>query len=462
MENFKTLIESTKYPQLSRSDSEVMRILLGNAAAEHQRMINENTLSGDVAQFTPILMPLIRESYPQLVANELLGVQPLTTPTGYIYAIINRLTGDSATYTGTSKDVLRVVEFDRPLAELSLQVAPVAGVLAVEGQYALVHAASFVGSNGTAGLTGTVELVQKTGATVATANTATKVFSNQTLLSRLFKNYTGPILTGQAELLGNSMKEIGFTIERKSIEAKSRNLKGKYSVEMFQDLKSQHGLAADEELISLMSNEIRSEINQEVIGFINSNATISASDFALAGTLSASNFPVQARWEIEQYRRLGVKIAKEAAEIGIQTRRAQGNKLLLSPQVAVALQQLGTFSAAPQANGMDNTAIGGVIGTFDGRYDVVVDQYATEDYVTVLYKGIDRRDAMGVFAPYVPLSFIRVTDPNSGQPAIIAKTRYALETMPDIHNGSTGLNDPKRGSRYARTFGVDLTGTALA
>lgn len=463
MDNFQSLIESTKYAPLNHSDSEMMRVLLKNAALDHQRAINENTLTGDIEKFTPILMPLIREAYPQLVANELLGVQPLTTPNGYIYAIVNRLTGDSDTYTGSTKDAIRVVEFNGVIDEVQNQPVAVKGVLAVEGKYALIHAATFVGSNSTPGLTGTVELKGKSVATV-TANTASKVYSNQTLMSRIFSKYTGSIATADSEVLGDKMREVGFSIERKSIEARSRNLKGRYSVEMFQDLKAQHGLAADEELISLMSNEIRSEINQEVINFVNKEATITSLANPVIGTLPNAQFstPTQARWEIEQYRVQAIKIAKEAAEIGVQTRRGQGNVLLVSPQVATMLQQLGTFNAAPLNDGTNHTGIGGVVGTFDNRYKVIIDQYATSDYATVVYKGTDRRDAMGVFAPYVPLSFIRVTDPSSGQPSIIAKTRYALETMPDVHSGSTGIYDPKRGSRYARTFGIDLSGTALA
>ena len=122
------------------------------------------------------------------------------------------------------------------------------------------------------------------------------------------------------------------------------------------------------------------------------------------------------------------------------------------------LEQVGSFQAAPVASGVSAPVSGGIAGTFDNRYKVVIDQYATNDYCTVLYKGTDRRDSMGFFAPYVPLAFTRVTNFESGQPAIIAKTRYALTTIPGIE--SPDSND--RAKAYARSFCIDFANTILA
>jgi hypothetical protein len=249
------------------------------------------------------------------------------------------------------------------------------------------------------------------------------------------------------------MKEIGFSISKKSVEAKVRALKGRYSVEMYQDLKAQHGLLADEEIMSLMSYEIQAEIDREVVDFVNANSTILADTAFTADSTDGTG-----RWEIEKYRREVIRISKEAAQIGIDTKRGQGNTLLVSPKVATMLEQVGKFKVAEQVSGVVAPTSGGVAGTFDGRFKVIVDQYATSDYCTVLYKGADRRDAMGFFAPYVPLSFQKVTNTDSGQPAIIAKTRYALDTIPGVESATS--ND--RAKTYSRSFGVNFTNTILS
>lgn len=456
MDEIQTLIESTKYDTLSASDANAMRILLKNAAEEHQKSLAESNVSGDIAQFTPILMPLVREAYPKLIANELLGVQPMTTPTGYMYAMVNRYTGDGS--VKDTRDGLVVVGFDELLAGKDAQEAGDAkGIVAIEGKFALVNRDLFEGVNGgkVSGGAAGIELLSVGGAEVAGVG----IYTNQAMLDRVFSKYTGTYTTAQGEQLGADMNEVAISIERKSIEARTRALKARYTMEMFQDLKAQHGLAADEELISLISHEVRAEIDRDVINFVNRNATISADTSFVNPTDPDAK---QGRWELEMYRTQAARISKEAALIGVQTRRSQGNVLLVSPMVGAMLQQAGSFKAAPVENTIDQAAIGGVVGTFDNRFKVVVDQYAQGDYCTVLYKGVDRRDGLGVFAPYVPLQFQRVTDYESGQPAIIAKTRYALDTIPDTHDAPNGgYDDPTRGSRYARTFGVDFTNTVL-
>lgn len=463
MNDIQTLVESTKYKKLNTSDAQAMKILLENAAQEHQKMLLESNVTGDIAQFTPILMPLVREAFPKLIANELLGVQPMTTPTGFMYALVNRYVGNG-TNTETRYSLV-VLGFDVVLAGKAAQETGGAkGILAVEGKYVLVDKATFEGTNaGTiAGGLANIELLAGVG---GGAVSPAGIYSNAALFDRIFSNYSGTYSTAQGETLNQNMNdvlaprmnEVGISIERKSIEAKTRALKARYTVEMFQDLKAQHGLAADEELISLISNEVRSEIDRDVINFVNRNATI-----AVNPAIVTYGDGEPGRWELEAYRAQAARISKEAALIGVQTRRAQGNILLVSPMVSAMLQQAGNFKTATVDSTIDAQAIGGVVGTFDNRFKVIVDQYAQNDYCTVLYKGADRRDGMGVFAPYVPLQFQRVTDYESGQPAIIAKTRYALDTIPDTRTApSEGYQDPTRGSRYARTFGVDLSNTVL-
>lgn len=435
-EKFKDLLESTKYAPLNGSDSAAMGVLLENAQRDLDQLINEGTLAGDVAQFTPILMPMVRRVYPTLIANELLGIQPMTMPTGFIYALTNQYIGTNNNNANPNSAAV-VVELDATTTKVEGDTVFTNGkVLYVEGKKVLI-----------AGGTGIT-----VGAAIETGVNVTGIFTNEASFKRIFKNYTGSYTTAAGEQLGKDMKEIGFSISKKSVEAKVRALKGRYSVEMYQDLKAQHGLLADEEIMSLMSYEIQAEIDREVVDFVNANSTILANTVFTADSTDGTG-----RWEIEKYRREVIRISKEAAQIGIDTKRGQGNTLLVSPRVATMLEQVGKFKVAEQASGVVAPVSGGVAGTFDGRYKVIVDQYATSDYCTVLYKGADRRDAMGFFAPYVPLSFQKVTNTDSGQPAIIAKTRYALDTIPGVESAIS--ND--RAKTYSRSFGINFENTIL-
>lgn len=437
-EKFKELIESTKYAALSGSDKNAMGLLLENADKELTQLINEGTLAGDVAQFTPILMPMVRRVYPTLIANELLGIQPMTMPTGFIYALTNQYIGTNNNNANPNANAI-IVELDNSTTVVEGDtVFTDAKVLYVEGKKVLVA----LGATPVA-----------VGDAIETGVKVTAKYTNEAAFNKILKGYTGTYTTAQGEQLGKDMKEIGFSISKKSVEAKVRVLKGRYSVEMYQDLKAQHGLLADEEIMSLMSYEIQAEIDREVVDFVNANSTILPDTVFTADSTDGTG-----RWEIEKYRREVIRISKEAAQIGIDTKRGQGNTLLVSPKVATMLEQVGKFKVADVEGGVKAPISGGVAGIFDGRYKVIVDQYATSDYATVLYKGADRRDAMGFFAPYVPLTFQRVTNTDSGQPAIIAKTRYALDTIPGVESAIS--ND--RAKTYSRSFGIDFTNTILS
>lgn len=462
MENIQALLESSKFTPLSASDSAAMRLMLENTEKEHARLVAEGTLAGDVSQFTPILMPMVRRVYPNLIANELLGVQAMAMPTGFIYALTNAYTGTGNNFASPNAGAV-ILDITTSAGMVEGEniagAADVTGVdpvetaqgviLYVEGNRILVKVTSGSFAVGTK--------VQE-GVTVAqnTTNTITAAYTNEASFGLILNAYTGSYATSVAEALAKNMKEVGFSISKKSVEAKSRALKGQYTVEMYQDLKAQHGLLADEEVMSLMSYEMQAEIDREVVTFVNANSTqLSDTVFAAQGANPSVD---GGRWEIEKYRVQAIRISKEAAQIGIDTKRGQGNTLLVSPKVAIMLEQVGTFKTASQASSVSAPVSGGVAGTFDGRFKVIVDQYAVSNYCTVLYKGADRRDAMGFFAPYVPASFTKVTNSDSGQPAIICKTRYALDTIPGVSTPAS--ND--RAKAYSRTFGVNFANTILA
>lgn len=440
MEKIQALLESTKYTPLSASDSAAMKLMLENTEKEYQRLVSEGTLSGDVAQFTPILMPMVRRVFPTLIANEILGVQPMTMPTGFIYALTNQYIGTGASHAATNAGakIYKAAGATGLAVGDSVEMGTADGtVLYIEGLFHLV-------TNGTTPLV--------VGGTLGTSTVAA-VYSNEAAFGKIFKNYTGSVTTATAEALGTGMKEVGFTIAKKSVEAKSRALKGQYTVEMYQDMKAQHGLLADEEIMSLMSYEMQAEIDRECVDFVNATAA-QLSD----STFTASSTDGSGRWAIEKYRTEAIRIAKEATQIGIDTKRGRGNILLVSPKVGTMLEQVGTFKTATQDSSVKLPISGGVAGVFDGQYKVIIDQYATSDYCTVLYKGADRRDALGFFAPYVPMSFTKVTNQDSGQPAVIAKTRYALDTIPGVSSATS----TDRAATYARSFAITFTNTVLS
>ena len=438
------VLNSDKYKPLTESEKSDMSLLLRNTQTELKSMLNEGTMSSDIAQFTPIILPMVRRVYPNLIANELLGVQPMAMPTGYIYALVNQYLGDGVNKVGDRTTPAGVIYEVEDASAITVNVGDPAG----DGVVLYIEDNKLLCSFGTSKLAvGNTDL----------GSAITGIYTNESSFSKILKDFTGPYTTPQAEVLGTDMREVGFSIARKTVEVVNRALKGRYTVEMYQDLKSQHGLTADDELMSLMQYEIQAELDREIIDFVNSNSTqLPDTNFAIPATAADIIIP-DGRWEIERYRANVVRIAKESTIICIDTKRGKGNILLVSPLVATMLEQVGSFQAAPVESAVDSPVSGGVAGTFDNRYKVVIDQYAEGDYCTVLYKGTDRRDSMGFFAPYVPLAFTRVTNFESGQPAIIAKTRYALTTIPGVESAES--ND--RAKCYSRSFGVDFGNTIL-
>lgn len=439
------LVESTRdgFKKLSEQEKSAMRTLLSNTIKE-SKDLTESTASSDVAQFTPILLPLVRRVMPNLIANHLVGVQPLTMPTGYMYALVNTYTGDNADKKISPTGDGRIIKCSEEPTDINPgdTVCTDAKVIYKEGLFLLVQKGSTP-----------IEV----GTVVNGSITVTELYSNEAAFLHILHNYTGPYTTSAGEKLGNDMKEVGFTVTKKSIEAKTRALKGQWTVEMYQDLQAQHGLYADNEIMNLMSYEIQAEIDREIVNFVNANAT-QCPDTVFNGT-SIKDYDY-GRWEIERYRAQAVRIAKESTIIGLETKRGAGNVLLVSPKVCTMLEQIGTFKPAT-VSGPSNIVqpiSGGVAGVFDGKYKVVVDQYATSDYCTVLYKGANNNDALGFFAPYVPLSFTKVMDQTSGQPGVIAKTRYGITTIPGVIDPSS--ND--RAKTYARSFGINFQNTILA
>ena len=425
-----SLINSEKMPALNEADIHNTSIVLENQETECERLISEGTASGDVQQFIPIFMPLARRVMPQLIANELMGVQPLTMPQGYIFSIAFRYTGDSnvGAKPVNNSCIIQVTAEEAGKLEVKFDGTKNAPILYVEGDKVLV---------GTTGLTEQSTIGQgDDNPETDVPQKVLAVYSSEIAFQKVFKNYTGSHATAVGEQLATDMKEIGFSIERKSVEAKTRKLKAKYTIEMYQDLKSIHGLNADDELMNMMAQEVEQEINREVIDYINGLATVTP-DFNINS--------IPGRYEIEKFAHISARIDQESLEIARWCRRGAGNVIIASAKVVSMLKALNGYKPIETNANIKITANPAIVGTLDGR-KVILDMFAKEDYITILYKGSSRVDAPAFYAPYVPVSFTRVTHQESGQPAIILLSRYGI------------VSNPISPETYVRTFKVNFTG----
>jgi hypothetical protein len=380
--------------------------------------------TGNVANWNPVLISLVRRAMPNLMAYDVAGVQPMTGPTGLIFAM-------RARYQNTR-----------------------AGVSANDEALFNEAAINYSGDSGTAG-NGSAGPSGLSGIDSAAQD------------SNLDDQRVDPIAgldlysTAEAEALGNtrqSFAEMGFTIEKATVTAKSRALKAEYTMELAQDLKAIHGLDAETELANILSTEILAEINREVIRTINSQAKTGAStgNTAVNGIFDLST-DADGRWSVEKFKGLIVQIEREANVIAKETRRGKGNFIICSSDVASVLVASGMLDYTPalstnlQVDDTGNT----FAGVLNGRTRVYIDPYATADYITVGYKGSNPYDAGVFYCPYVPLTMVRAVGENDFQPKIGFKTRYGMVSNPFVSaTPDNGLAAAKT-NQYYRIFRVD-------
>ena len=380
--------------------------------------------SGTTANWNPVLIALVRRAMPNLMAYDICGVQPMSGPTGLIFAMKSRF---QKTKSGVSN-----------------------------GDEALFNEAN-INFSGDSGTTAMPADPSGMGSALDGDGDSTIADSLGDPLANL-DLYT----TAEAEALGatggEQFAEMGFTIEKATVTAKSRALKAEYTLELAQDLKAIHGLDAETELANILSTEIMAEINREVVRTINSQAKLGA---ATANTAINGIFNVQTdadgRWSVEKFKGLIIQLEREANIIAKETRRGKGNFMICSSDVASALAASGMLDYTPAMSANLNVDDTGntFAGTLNGRMRVYIDPYATTDYVNVGYKGTNPYDAGLFYCPYVPLTMVRAVGENTFQPKIGFKTRYGMVSNPFV--GATpenGLATAKT-NQYYRIFRVD-------
>ena len=349
-----------------------------------------NATGSNIDNYDPVLISLVRRAMPNLVAYDLVGVQPMTGPTGLIFAMRSRYSsqsGDEAFYNEANTEFSTVV----------------AGS----------------GNN-----------------TLGNAQEGTQPSGNSTSY-----NFAEGMSIAQAEALGSSgntaFAEMAFSIEKIAVTAKSRALKAEYSMELAQDLKAIHGLDAETELANILSTEILAEINREIVRTVNLVAVTGAQqNVSSAGTFDL-DVDSNGRWMVEKFKGLMFQIEREANEIARGTRRGKGNIMLCSSDVASALQMAGVLDYTPALNSnnlqVDDTG-NTFAGVLNGRIRVFIDPYFTPSsgihYMTVGYKGSSAFDAGLFYCPYVPLQMVRAVGENTFQPKIGFKTRYGVVENP--------------------------------
>jgi hypothetical protein len=379
----------------------VTAVVLENQAVEMQKsgMITEtinNTTGAAIQNFDPILISLVRRSLPNLIAYDVCGVQPMTGPTGLIFAMRSRY----STQTGTEAFYNEANTF-------------------------------FSGSN--SAITAQ-QLAQITSLTLA-ANTTETFTSNAAAVAAMTTSQGENLGDGAA---GNTFQEMAFSIEKVTVTAKTRALKAEYSMELAQDLKAVHGLDAETELANILSTEILAEINREVIRTIYGVAKLGAQ----VGTTTRGIFDLDTdsngRWMVEKIKGLAFQIEREANTIAKQTRRGKGNIMLCSSDVASALAMAGILDYQSALQGQVNLTVDDTgntfAGTLFGRIKVYIDPYfpagSTNEFAVVGYKGSNAYDAGLFYCPYVPLQMVRAVDTGTFQPKIGFKTRYGLVSNP--------------------------------
>ena len=412
----------------------------GGSAGNSAGAIGGNALSGSglttqtggLAGFDPVLISLIRRAMPNLVAYDICGVQPMSGPTGLIFAMKSQYEG---------RDGVEAL-FNEPDADFS------GGFDATANAYDTANPAA--GTN--PGL-----LNDATGGGITSGN---------------YDNGATRMAREDAEALGESGKlfrEMSFSIEKTSVTAQSRALKAEYTLELAQDLKAIHGLDAEQELANILSSEILAEINREVVRTVYTVAKSGAQNNVANAGVFDLDVDSNGRWSVEKFKGLMFQVERDANAIAQQTRRGKGNFIITSADVASALAMSGTLDYSSGLQGAGGPSIGDVddtgnllVGTINGRIKVYVDPYSANvsdsHYYVVGYKGTSPYDAGLFYCPYVPLQMVRSIGPDTFQPKIGFKTRYGMVANPFVvkANGTpdaealgSGLNQYYRRVRVA-------------
>jgi len=437
-EDFKALLDLDESKGMSQDKVAIYAQIVDNT----QKMIDETNFTPNIAGYVGKIQPLLRRIVPGLLAFEVCGVQPVSIPTSAIFAL-------KADYSGSKE---APISMDREGARIIVLKTP------LDAEPAIGDDIDFGD-----GVTGKVEYVDDAKTFIVKLDDISKVpvagtsqvngidveavYSNSIAFKKVLKNYSGPYATEVGEKLGDDMNQLRIYIDKMDVTVETRKLKAEFTIEIMQDLRAFHGVAAEEELTNFLEQEIRLELDRSIIEKLKDVATITP-DFKVSDSAG--------RWSMEMYEGLYQRISYEANKIAKESRRGRGNKMIASPGVVSALQSLKRFKDIQTSGNlmMAPNPSEVFVGTLENGIDVYMDWFSDDEYVLLTYKGETNIDAGLIFSPYHLLTFTDVRSYVTHQPAVGVMSRYGLT--------ANGLLDDNGGSSYTRTFNVDFTGTALA
>ena len=461
-EKIQAIVETKTAKPLRENEKELFKTLTRNQLS----YLTEQTFSGDMAALGQILVPVFRRAFPQLIGKDIVGVQPLSQPTGYAFALRYHYVGNSAAngtanYTGVNTPRGGSIDGSMGQTEYmgtengsggasqaqgsTLQRFGVNSVILIYDSTAdrlvecpdVGYGASPVPATG-----GLISAVANTKVIYSENNKAVvynqgniagvKTYAGQTggivdwydnVAGYLYilQNYPGPLSVLTGEQLGYNMDEIGLTIDKLPVEAKSRKLKSRYTLEAAQDMKSIHGKDMATELIDILTHEISMSIDRDIIDNINN----------LAPQTSVDVNALDGRWQSEKHRVAYTYLVRRSNDIAKTTLRGPGNLIVGSADVVTYLEQLPGFNLAPVQSAVHSgepvSTLGqAMVGTVGGRFTVYRDNFAAVDYATVGYKGPSAYDTGVIWCPYIPLEMKKTVDPENGNPNIIFLERSAI------------------------------------
>lgn len=452
LEKWNGMIETSteKTAPVTKNKGQLVQLLEN----QEQWCLTEGSSTADIAQYTPILVPAVRRIFPNLIANEIVSIQPMSTPTGYAYALrysYGKLPAQSTVDRGKLNRDLSGASRNFVSIALVLDAVPGAGDITApvaatveyaEGNKILVRAASVADAD-----------TLKAAALVTIGGVdfnITLAMNNEAGFNLIFSNHAKVLSTVMGEVLGtpgNDFPEMKMALERMSIEAMTRKLKAEYTQELAQDLKNVHGLDAEAEMINILEYEMVAELDRELITAIRNKATLT--EGWRYGTTGVGTVTADGRYETEKFRTLYTRIIKEANQIALTTRRGVGNIIICSMNVVSALETLNNFMYSSVPGELTNTLGIAKVGTLDGRFSVYVDTFAMTDYAVVAYKGSTIYDSGIIYAPYIPMQLQKVIDPITFQPKIAFMTRDAI------------VDNIWGSQNYYRMIPIDFAGSSL-
>jgi len=379
---------------------------------EESMLLNETNVSANIEPFTKKLQPLLRRVIPGLLAFEIAGVQPVTSPDSSVYAIKAKYAGNETTPIANNA---KLVVYSGPTVVSKGDTITTASGAQATVKYAEAGKIIVEVSNGTL-VEGEKFDIGTTYTADANDNTITAIYSTETAFKQIFKDYSGPYTTAQGEALGSEMNQVKVTIEKLPVTVQTRALKAQFTMELVQDLKAMHGAAADEELMNFLEIEINLDLDREIIEKYKEIATV-LPDFTVADANSSAG-----RWSIEMYAGLWQRILKSANGLVTKNRRGKGNILVTTAGVISALEALGKFKSVATGVQTSDSVARAYVGTLSNGMKVYQDFFSTEEYCMVIYKGEDSQmDAGVIYSPYQPLWFADAIDAQSLQPVIGVK-----------------------------------------